>query len=41
VLLKDTFDRLTPHPLPGASASDQRSERLERLVTLCIRAYYA
>jgi hypothetical protein len=39
VLLKDTFDRLTPYPAPGASAAD-RSERLDRLVTLCIRAYY-
>ncbi|HWZ60381.1 MAG TPA: hypothetical protein VNW46_15485 [Gemmatimonadaceae bacterium] len=41
VLLKDTFDRLTPHSgLTVASATD-RTERLEKLVTLCIRAYYS
>jgi hypothetical protein len=39
VLLKDTFDRLTPHTARDSPAD--RTERLERLVTLCIRAYYA
>jgi hypothetical protein len=39
VILKDTFDRLTPHT--ARTAPGDRVERLEHLVTLCIRAYYA
>jgi hypothetical protein len=39
VLLKDTFERLTPHSARDTPAD--RAERLERLVTLCIKAYYA
>jgi hypothetical protein len=41
VLLKDTFDRLTPHTSLTASSAADRTERLERLVTLCIRTYYS
>jgi hypothetical protein len=41
VLLKDTFDRLTPHSPIGAVSSAERTARLERLVTLCIRTYFA
>ena len=40
VVLKDTYDRLTPHPV-SSTAATERAERLDRLVTLCIRAYYA
>jgi hypothetical protein len=40
VLLKDTFERLTPHTPTGAPSAAERAERLDRLVTICIRAYY-
>jgi hypothetical protein len=41
VVLKDTFDRLTPATSLGPSSAADRTARLERLVTLCIRTYYA
>jgi hypothetical protein len=41
VLLKETFDRMTPHSPIGAASAAERVSRLDRLVTLCIRTYFA
>jgi hypothetical protein len=41
VVLKETFDRMTPHSPMGAASAAERVARLDRLVTLCIRAYFA
>jgi hypothetical protein len=41
VLLKETFDRMTPHSPIGAASAAERVSRLDRLVTLFIRTYFA